>query len=311
MKKLLFLTNGKNDMVFSKKYNEYIYAFSVYKYDFKFWKALTKIIVKFNLRSLFKCFLGNWINNIDKFDIIVCEGLKGKRWIFEILLKNKNENTKIIMWHWNKIFKNEMDPNDILAKKCEQWSFDPDDCQEYNLKYNTQYFSKKYINENIKKEYDIYFLGTDKNRVNKILKLDKIFNEIGLKANFHVVKSPLEEVNSNIVYKKEISYKENLKNIVKSEIIMDIPISGQRGLTLRPLEALYYKRKLISFNEELKKQSFYNENNILILNEKDLESENVKEKIKQFIDKPYLETKENQEARDYFSFEKWMERFIK
>lgn len=311
MKKLLFLTNGKNDMVFSKKYNEYIYAFSVYKYDFKFWKALTKIIVKFNLRSLFKCFLGNWINNIDKFDIIVCEGLKGKRWIFEILLKNKNENTKIIMWHWNKIFKNEIDPNDILAKKCEQWSFDPDDCQEYNLKYNTQYFSKKYINENIKKEYDIYFLGTDKNRVNKILKLDKIFNEIGLKANFHVVKSPLEEVNSNIVYKKEISYKENLKNIVKSEIIMDIPISGQRGLTLRPLEALYYKRKLISFNEELKKQSFYNENNILILNEKDLESENVKEKIKQFIDKPYLETKENQEARDYFSFEKWMERFIK
>lgn len=311
MKKLLFLTNGKNDMVFSKKYNEYIYAFSVYKYDFKFWKALTKIIVKFNLRSLFKCFLGNWINNIDKFDIIVCEGLKGKRWIFEILLKNKNENTKIIMWHWNKIFKNEIDPNDILAKKCEQWSFDPDDCQEYNLKYNTQYFSKKYINENIKKEYDIYFLGTDKNRVNKILKLDKIFNEIGLKANFHVVKSPLEEVNSNIVYKKEISYKENLKNIVKSEVIMDIPISGQRGLTLRPLEALYYKRKLISFNEELKKQSFYNENNILILNEKDLESENVKEKIKQFIDKPYLETKENQEARDYFSFEKWMERFIK
>lgn len=311
MRKILFLTNGKSDMVEAKKYNECVYAYPIYKYNSKLWKAFTKIIIKIHFDNLLKYFLGNWASHVNEYGIIICEGLKGKRWIFEFLLKTKEKDTKIIMWHWNKIYKKEIDPNENIAKKCEQWSFDPDDCKKYNLKYNTQYFYKKDIDENLEKAWDIYFLGTDKNRALKILNLEKNFKDMGLKTNFHIVKSHLQPENSDIMYKKSITYKENLKNIIKSEIIIDIPISGQRGLTLRPLEALYYRKKLVSFNTELKKQSFYNENNILILDEKDLESKNIKEKIKEFIGKPYCETKENEIARNFFSFEEWMIRFTK
>ena len=311
MKKILFLTNGKNDMVESKKYNDYIYANSVYRYNSKLFKAFTKFIIKAKCYIFLKFLLGNWATNINEYDIIVCEGLKGKKWIFEYLLKNKNEKTKIIMWHWNKIYKKEINPNEDIARKCEQWSFDPDDCKEYNLKYNTQYFHKMSIDENLEKQWDAYFLGTDKNRATQILKMKKIFDELDLKTNFHIVNSQLENKNPNITYKKSISYKENIKNVVKTKVLIDIPITGQKGLTLRVLEALYYKRKLISFNSELENQSFYNKNNILILEERDLESKDIKNRIKEFIDIPYFETKENKLARKFFSFEEWLLRFTK
>lgn len=311
MKKALFLTNGKNDMVESKEYSDYIYAYSIYRHSCKIYKALAKIIIKIfkNNDFILKKVMGKWANNISKYDIIICEGLKGKKLIFEFLLKNKSKETKIIMWHWNKIFKNEINPNEDIAKKCEQWSFDPDDCEKYNFKYNTQYFSKIEIKENLEIKWDTYFLGTDKDRSSKLLKLEEIFNKMKLKSNFHIVKSPLQESNSNLSYKKAISYEENLKNVIKTKIVIDIPIEGQKGLTLRVLEALYYKRKLISFNEALKKEAFYNSNNILILNEKELDNGLAVDKIKDFMNKEYQESKENIIAREYFSFEKWMERF--
>ena len=112
-----------------------------------------------------------------------------------------------------------------------------------------------------------------------------------------------------ITYKKNISYKENLKNVIQSDIVLDIPISGQKGLTLRVLEALYYKKKLISFNDYLKNELFYNDNNILILNEGDLDSNIVIDKIEEFLNKPYQDLKENELARKYFSFEEWILRF--
>ena len=309
MKKILFLTNGKNDMVKSKEYGNGIYAYPVYKYNSKIYKIFIKAIRKVHCDIILKYVLGRWARKIENYDIVVCEGLKGKKWVFEYLLKYKRNDAKIIMWHWNKIFKNEIAPSDTIAQQCEQWSFDPDDCEKYHLKFNTQYFSKINLNESLEKKWDVYFLGTDKNKKEKLLKLEEIFKLLGKKTNFHVVKSSLDKVNPRITYKKNISYKENLKNVIQSDIVLDIPISGQKGLTLRVLEALYYKKKLISFNADLKNQFFYHQNNILILDEKDLNDSTIYNKIKSFIDMPYCEIKENELAREYFSFEKWMQRF--
>lgn len=309
MKKILFLTNGKNDMIKSKKYGNGIFAYPVYKYNNKIYKAFIMFIRKAHCDFILKYVLGIWAKNIENYDIIVCEGLKGKKWIFEYLLKHKKDKTKIIMWHWNKIYVQEISPDDSIAQQCEQWSFDPDDCEKYNFKFNTQYFSKINFNESLEKKWDIYFLGTDKNRTEKLLKMENIFRSLGKKINFHIVKSHLDKINPCITYKNYISYKENLRNVIQSSVVLDIPISGQKGLTLRVLEALYYKKKLISFNEDLKRQSFYNPNNILILFEKDLEDNTIYKKIKTFIDMPYCETVENELAREYFSFEEWILRF--
>lgn len=50
-----------------------------------------------------------------------------------------------------------------------------------------------------------------------------------------------------------ISYQENLDNIRKSKCIVDVVQKGQIGLTLRPLESLFFKKKLLTNNKCIKK----------------------------------------------------------
>ena len=75
-------------------------------------------------------------------------------------------------------------------------------------------------------------------------------------------------------------------------------------MTLRVLEALYFQKKLITFNSDVKNLVFYNDNNILVCHdEADIEW------IRNFLQKTYVDTEECVEARKYYSFKEWMKRF--
>ena len=84
MKRILFLTNGKNDMVKTQEYGDGIYAYPVYRYDLKIYKAFAKIIKKFCQNNILEYVLGKWARNVNNFDIIICEGLKGKNGFLNI-----------------------------------------------------------------------------------------------------------------------------------------------------------------------------------------------------------------------------------
>ena len=47
-----------------------------------------------------------------------------------------------------------------------------------------------------------------------------------------------------------------------SRCILDAPQAGQVGLTIRTIECLGAKRKLVTTNSDIKNYDFYNENNI-------------------------------------------------
>lgn len=59
---------------------------------------------------------------------------------------------------------------------------------------------------------------------------------------------------------------ELIRVIDKSQAVVDIQKSNQSGLTMRSIEILGARRKLITTNEDIKYYDFYNENNIEILN---------------------------------------------
>ena len=67
----------------------------------------------------------------------------------------------------------------------------------------------------------------------------------------------------------------------QSNCILDYNQEGQVGLTLRPMEALFLEKKLITNNKDIKNYDFYNPSNIFILGENNIED------IKEFINKPY------------------------
>lgn len=307
MSKRVFLTKGKNDIVVSGNYGNEIYASPVYRFDNKLCKVMANLCVILNIPFL-KYFLGDWSRNLSSYDLIICEGLKRRSWVFEYILNHKRDDTRLVMWHWNKIFEHEISPESELASKCEQWSFDPDDCEKYHMKYNTQYFATISIPFDIDKRWDLYFLGADKGRRPLLEKIKNTCEEADISTYFHIVgdEKSGDNTETHISYLQPISYDKNIENVSHCRAIVDLPLDGQNGLTLRVMEALYLGKKLISFNQSVKDLPFYDSQNIMVC---DINDEIDVMKIKDFLEKTYCETEECRKAKLYYSFQEWMKRF--
>ena len=123
-------------------------------------------------------------------------------------------------------------------------TFDKKDSIKYGLKFLPQFynFGQKY--ENLETQFDCYFLGYSKcdYRRNKLKELERYFIINRISYKFIVV----DEDNS-----KFIGYKENLNNISHCKCIVDIEAEGQNGLSLRPMEAMAYGKKIITTNMEI------------------------------------------------------------
>ncbi len=279
---MYIILKNKKDIYFfnkiSKKYNiEELYFLNTDKPLFKLLKK-----VKISI-------LGKWKNEINKYDkFIIFESLYNEK-VAKKIKRTKKEN-KVIVYFWNYI-----DDNNkyILNDKNidEFWTFDKNDAQKYNMKYNPQFYTKNVKIQDEQNKYDVLFLGRPKTRKKDIVDLEKKLKEEGIQTNFKIIENE----------KDYVSYDEYLKMIAESKCILDYNQEGQVGLSLRPMEALFLERKLITNNTDIKNYDFYNHDNIFILGE-----DNINE-IKEFINKPYK--KIDQDIIDYYDFDQWLNRF--
>ena len=273
---MYIILKNKKDIYFfnkiSKKYNiEELYFLNTDKPLFKLLKK-----VKISI-------LGKWKNEINKYDkFIIFESLYNEK-VAKKIKRTKKEN-KVIVYFWNYI-----DDNNkyILNDKNidEFWTFDKNDAKKYNMKYNPQFYTKNVKIQDEQNKYDVLFLGRPKTRKKDIVDLEKKLKEEGIQTNFKIIENE----------KDYVSYDEYLKMIAESKCILDYNQEGQVGLSLRPMEALFLERKLITNNTDIKNYDFYNHDNIFI------------NEIKEFINKPYK--KIDQDIIDYYDFDQWLNRF--
>ena len=90
--------------------------------------------------------------------------------------------------------------------------------------------------------------------------------------------------------------------INESKAILDIVQENQTGITIRPLEALFFHKKLITNNKNIVSYKFYCQNNIFIIGKDDINT------LKEFMELPWLEI--DKEVSDFYTFPKWIERFF-
>lgn len=91
--------------------------------------------------------------------------------------------------------------------------------------------------------------------------------------------------------------------ILDSEVLLDLNQKGQTALTLRGMEAIFFGKKLITNNVEVKKLDCFAENNILVI-----DPENIDIKlIREFLDKdfqPYAD-----DALMKYDYSSWIKQF--
>jgi hypothetical protein len=228
---------------------------------------------------IFKYFLktlpGNLLGKIDYVFIINPEVVNK-----EVLNKYKKTmpNAIFILYMWDS-FKNKKQTLNILNDFDYKFSFDKKDCLEYNMDYLPLFYIDKYKDIAEKKDYkyDFTFIGTaHSDRYFLVKKIKNQFLNYRF-FEFYYFQSIILFIYNKLVNKhfKNIKYKDityvslrlnDVLNVVsKSKIVIDIQHPFQDGFTMRLIEMIGAKRKIITTNKNVEFMDFYNENNILII----------------------------------------------
>lgn len=193
-------------------------------------------------------------------------------------------------------------------------SFDKSDVRKYNqIKFRPLFFCDEFRNKDQTAfcEYDLCFIGTihsDRYRV-----INEIFaqaRQYGLKTYcypylqsrfiFYYYKITKKEFRGTRIddfkYKKK-SAVEIADIVSRSKVIVDVQHPMQSGLTMRTLEMVGMKKKMITTNQDIASYDFYRKNNIMVV-----DRNHIKYK-KEFFESPYREI--GKQIYEYYSIARW------
>lgn len=207
---------------------------------------------------------------------------------------------RIILWYWNPL-RNSINPKLLSDDICERWTYSDKDSKKYGFKYNTTFYFKELTAKGSRQDYDIFFVGRDKGRLNLLLEYKKRFEDMGLKTYFHITPTKWYMLKSNPIYKENISYDDILDEISKSKAILDIIQNPDDGLTLRTMESIFLNKKLITNNKIVTNYDFYHPRNMFILGEDNLDN------LYEFLNSSYKKVDQNIVKKYDFNF--WIKRF--
>ena len=199
-------------------------------------------------------------------------------------MKNNLKEAKFIMYQWDsKIYLPLLGEQIGYFDKI--YSFDKNDSLEYGFVHKPLFFSNEHVNKSTtENEYKFCFVGTDHTDRAKVI-FDFI-KENNIKKNdlfLHLCRAKLSIV-LNILKRTRAVKKSYLplysvyplnpamtmEQLAKSEHVLDITPINQSGLTMRTMEALGLKKKIITTNEEIKQYDFYDPNNIYVFSRENL-----------------------------------------
>lgn len=264
-----------------------------------FMRALNKVVPTWFYKYSHKYFHKIIINHQDDdfdFVVVIKSDMIPESTLAEI--KSVYKKAKLILYLYDSI----ADIPNVEKKFCYYdriLTFDRKDALEKKVVFRPLFFSDDYISKGIHQNYnyDVAFLGTIHTDRFKILKhLMKQANErkwkaywfFYLQANFMFYWYWITKREFNFSDKRNFSLeKKNGKEIAgiveQTKAIIDIESPGQNGLTMRTIEMIGLKKKLITTNRDIVHYDFYNPNNICVV---DREEPNVPVS---FVDAPYIE----------------------
>jgi len=238
-------------------------------------------------------------------------------------LKRKNPDLYSVLYLWDSFSMYNWEKEIKYFKRV--LTFDPEDSKEYKLEYKPNFYLNINKSQELYADYDLFFVGKfsparlfiiDKiltqiknSNIKYFIKLlpyykiflhnyftYKIFKNINFKSNW-VNKYLLNyEAFEGIVKReyfisKSLNYEEMKLHMLSSNVILDLPFKRQTGYTHRLVEALANGKKIITTNSNIIKESFYNSNQVHLIDERNLEIDDnwVKEKSTYPVDSFFLE----------------------
>lgn len=153
------------------------------------------------------------------------------------------------------------------------YTIEAKDAQAYSLELVKNVNRKCDEPENVSIRQDFYFIGKEKKRKETISLLERALQKRGFRTLFYLVKDKCDA----------ISLDENVRHSQESACIVDIVDENQSAFTLRPFDALFLKRKLLTNSWQIEQADFYHPSNIYIIKNNSLAG------VEDFMKEPYRE----------------------
>ena len=280
---------------------------------------MARIMIRIN-RNLLSFSINKYYDDIiaktkdNKYDYILF--IKGESVSKKIIekLRAYHPEAKIIMYVWDSVLfsKNAYTLLGYCDKFC---TFDSKDSKDYNIPLLPLFYIPAYAeiaNNKQEKEYDLMFVGTIHNDRYEFIKGivsqieragGKCYTRYYFPSKVNYYKQKWDNPNfrsakiSDFVF-ESMPHIELLKYYAKSLIQIDMQDPLQTGLTMRTIETLGAKKKLITTNEHVKEYDFYHPNNILVVDRKNPVID------KEFLSSPYIDIPE--EIYKKYSISSWL-----
>lgn len=107
---------------------------------------------------------------------------------------------------------------------------------------------------------DVFFIGSDKGRLPKLIRVYEKLKAQGLQGLFYIVGVPEEKqkYKEEIRYNQEISYEEVLEKVKATRCVLEVLQDENMYSSIREFEAFQYKKKLLTTNKRIVQEPFYN-----------------------------------------------------
>lgn len=286
---VLTQTDPENDMMFNAWKNAGLHADVIFRPQNKAVRLIRRLWADGLLPGC-SFWYGKWKKELLNYDTVIVHADQRTRTVPRYIHKIKPE-MRVIYWYWNPVNKNTL-PELAKDRKIECWSFDEDDCEKYKMKKNIQYYYEQSKNTSETIEYDVYFVGHDKGRKEKIKEIENQLAIKNISGKFDLIRES----------DTPIPYSEVQRRIRKARAIVEVTQAGQVGCTLRALEALFFRKKLITTNPNIEKEDFYNPNNIYIYGKDNLND------LQTFLEEPY--DSGSDKFRDEHTVDAWFMNFF-
>ena len=223
------------------------------------------------------------VKNANHDYLLVVRGEIVPKW-FLMEIRRYTPQMTLIFYTWDS-FANNPNAQEILGMFHKKLSFDDLDCLKYNLELRPLFYEDDIIEglHSTKFSYDLAFVGTLHSRRYQLFQafISKSFSTDNGKifAYFYIqnrlvywykrfLLREFGSVPNEYLHYKSMTYDEMLSVYSKSKSVLDINHPNQSGLTLRTLETIALKKKLLTSNEHLIKYRFYRKEAFFIIKQR-------------------------------------------
>jgi len=157
----------------------------------------------------------------------------------------------------------------LLRKNFEHlYTFDPEDARQHQLQFIPQpYRDLNASSHPTVEDIDLYFIGSDKGRLQQLIQIKQTAERLGLNCLFHITPSKRYSYTAEQekhLTRQHLSYAENIALARRSKCLVEVVQANQTGPTIRALEAAFLGKKLITNRQHAKNAATYTPESVWI-----------------------------------------------